>query len=469
MHRKVNLLPREVYGISGSKGHGKDTFARLVLEAIERHGESRRKVERPRRGQPKKTFTVAPWAGALKRIAGRVFGLTHEQMHDPSLKEAPLKAPIQMDMFVQAMISETGLNIQPAKLIAHSPRELMQYLGTEYVRKAQDDYWVQRLLADIREERRVLVPDTRFINEAKAIWSVGGKIIKVVRIDAPENKDGHASETESSGIKPDLLLGVRTGDLSLPKRVAYLIACGKFDAACRYDYRLATQAMEAYVSGTSAEESARLLGQNHKHPYVLYNLLDYYGVPRRKQVKGRVEHKVIDGVVSKWCSACSGWKTLGDFNDNSKSWDGLAGLCRGCASEANKNRYQKYGKAAGLTALFKKCREGASARGLTFNLSLKDVHEMWEAQNGCCWYIGTKMTMEVGDPNKVSIDRLDSSKGYTRENTALCTKRINLMKRDMSVRDFMDIIQQLHDHAPYVTRKLEKRESSEPKALRTFL
>jgi hypothetical protein len=378
-------------------------------------------------------------------------------MNDPALKEAALKAPIQMDMFVQAMRAETGLNIQPAGKTAHSPRELMQYLGTEYVRKAQDDYWVQRLLADVLRKRRVLVPDTRFINEAEALRSMGGKIIKILRIDAPENKDGHASETESSGIQPDLLIGVRTGDLSLPQRVASLIACGKFKAACKYDYRNAAKVMRAYASGVSAEESARLLNAG---PPVLYNLLDYYGIPRRKQVKSRVEHKMIDGVESKWCSVCNDWKPLGDFNSSSMAWDNLAGLCRGCASKANKDSYAKHVKENGLAVIFDRHKRGASDRGLSFDLRLEDVQEKWASQKGRCWYTGTMMTTTVGDPNKVSIDRLDSSKGYTLANTVLCTKRVNLMKRDMSVGEFLDIVQKLHEHAPYVTRKLEERQKA---------
>jgi hypothetical protein len=441
MYRKTKQLPRELYGISGSKGHGKDTFARLVLEATKRNSASHSKVA------PKTTFTVASFAGALKRMAARIFGLTDEQMHDPALKELPLKAPIQMDMFLQAMRAETGLaNIQPAGMVAHSPREVMQYIGTEYVRRAQDDYWIQRLLADTKDERRVLVPDTRFINEANALRSAGGRIIKVVRIDAPEKKDGHASETEMAAIEPDLLIGVRTGDLSLPTKIASLIALGKFAAACRYDYRNALKAMEVYISGKSAEESARLLGQDHKDPYVLYNLLDYYGIPRRRQVKTRVEHKIVEGVPHKWCSVCNGWKPLAEFNDASKSWDGLAGLCRGCASKSNKNRYQKYSKADSLAAIFTLYRRGAVSRGLSFNLKVEDFKAKWESQDGLCWYTGIEMTTTVRDPNKVSIDRVDNTQGYTRENTVLCTKRVNLMKREMSVEELRDIVRKLHKH-----------------------
>lgn len=38
--------------------------------------------------------------------------------------------------------------------------------------------------------------------------------------------------------------------------------------------------------------------------------------------------------------------------------------------------------------------------------------------------------------NTVSVDRLDSSKGYTLENVVLCCAAINRMKMDMTVDEF---------------------------------
>jgi len=439
-HQKVNLKPREVYGITGSKGHGKDTFAKLVLEA----SAAQRLARTNRVGT---TFQIAHFAGALKRMASRIFGLTEAQMNDPVLKEALLESPVQMDLYLEGMRNETGLlDMQPAEKIATSPRTLMQYFGTEYVRKTQDDYWVQRLLGDTSNSRRVLVPDTRFLNESSALKSAGALIIKVLRIDTPENADSHASETEMNQIEPDLLIGVRTGDLSLPKRIANLIAIGKFEAAKRYDYRTAQKAISAYLAGRSLEESALLLGQQHKHPYALKNLLDYYQVPQRKQVRSRVGHQIHEGEVCKWCSRCVSWKPVILFNAASKSWDGLAGLCQLCAKEANKERYQKYSKVDSLDAILQAVEKQARYRGKEFGLTRDQVHELWQQQQGQCCYSGLPMTTELGHPNKITLDRIDSSKGYILGNVALCTYRVNLMKREMSVQEFSEIIDTLHHH-----------------------
>jgi hypothetical protein len=212
----------EIYGITGEKGHGKDTFARLIMGI-------------------NPLFQVTHFGGHLKQIAERVFGLTNDQMNDPTLKEAPLKKPITMDLFLEGLRRETSLPIQPRNKVGYSPREVMQYLGTEYIRSVQGDYWVHQVLRSIEGHHHFLVPDARFNNEVDGIRSIGGRIIKILRIDAPPSGDKHISETGCAKIIPDLTLGARTGDFSLLKLVAQLIATNNFDAALRYDYNIAEQ------------------------------------------------------------------------------------------------------------------------------------------------------------------------------------------------------------------------------------
>lgn len=423
-YRVVSTRNPEIYGVTGEKGHGKDTFARLVRE----YGPS---------------FEVLHFADDLKRIAGRVYGLTDAQMNDPALKEQPLEKPIDMDLFVDALRGETALPIQPRSKVGRSPREVMQYLGTEYVRSVQDDYWVQRVLRGIGTKRRFLVPDTRFPNESEGLRSVHGLVIKVLRIDAPTSGDKHASETEIAKIQPDLTIGVRTGDLSLPKRVAKLIATNKFDSALRYDYDRAKKAIAAYLSGKSAKESAQELGSNHKDPYCLYNTLDYYGIPRRRQAPTRVPHQMVNGLECKVCGKCGEPKTISEFNDCTKAWDGLSGLCRPCASQGNKDRYQKYSRNNTLKAIFAQSRRNAGYRGIEFALTFEDIERLWATQKGTCAYSGRVMTTDLRDPHKVTIDRKDSTKGYTSENVALCCLVANLMKRDLSMDEFRAWVQDI--------------------------
>ena len=436
-HRKNSTRPIEVYGISGGKGHGKDTFCGLILKhSADWYTQRKWEVQ-------SQTFKVLHFADDLKRMASKIFGIPLESFIDPDKKEVRFEAPIDLDLFVSAMQSETGLSIEKHELMACSPREVMQRFGTEYVRGAQDDYWVSLTLGKIGKSKRVLIPDTRFVNELQGVMSVGGRIIEVVRVDVHKEPDNHSSETERSKFNPDLVVGVRTGDLSLPNRVARLIATGKFQSALRYDYRSAQKAISEYQSGKSLEESARLLGENHKDPYCLRNILEYYGVPIRKKDPKRIGHKMVEGVPHKWCSFCTTWLPLGEFNYNSKSWDSLAGLCRTCASDLNKGRYLKHTRRDTIARVLQASKSSASYRDIPFSLNLEAIQATWDKQEGRCFYSGQALTFEPGSPHKATLDRVDSTLGYTPENVVFCSYTVNMMKRSLTLNEFGVIVREL--------------------------
>ena len=62
--------------------------------------------------------------------------------------------------------------------------------------------------------------------------------------------------------------------------------------------------------------------------------------------------------------------------------------------------------------------------------------EMWEQQGGLCCYTGIQMTTQAAMPNSVSVERVDNSIGYTRDNTVLVCNGVNSMKSAMNGEDF---------------------------------
>ena len=63
---------------------------------------------------------------------------------------------------------------------------------------------------------------------------------------------------------------------------------------------------------------------------------------------------------------------------------------------------------------------------------------MWNDQDGRCAYTGVQMKYDgAGSPESVSLDRVDSSKGYTKDNVVLCGVLINRMKNDQPVEAFL--------------------------------
>lgn len=218
----------EVYGILGNKGHGKDTFAKLIQETNQ-------------------NFKITHFAKSLKEMAGRVFGLTHDQLYNQDFKEVPLSQPIEMDNYLEQMCKESSLPLLAAGKVATNPREVLQFLGTEYVRRAQDDFWIQMLIQEVHGTPQVLIPDTRFINEAKALKRIGAHTIKVVRLDLPKSADTHSSEVEMATIPVDLTLEVGEGDFDFLRRSAQSLVSGGIPQVIR-DYLDRTADTPRYTS-----------------------------------------------------------------------------------------------------------------------------------------------------------------------------------------------------------------------------
>lgn len=103
-------------------------------------------------------------------------------------------------------------------------RKLLQWLGTEWGREQDENLWVNVWLKDTMRALEdnatsvIVCDDCRFNNEAEAIRSLGGKVIKVQATKDTRGKriplinTGHASE---AGIKPEYVDYTLNNDGSL--------------------------------------------------------------------------------------------------------------------------------------------------------------------------------------------------------------------------------------------------------------
>ena len=90
-------------------------------------------------------------------------------------------------------------------------RRLLQVLGTELGRDLHGtDCWVDMVFTKVdalSPDDRVVLSDVRFPNEAEAVRSRGGTVIRINRgIRPPEVVMDHASERESAALKADHIL-----------------------------------------------------------------------------------------------------------------------------------------------------------------------------------------------------------------------------------------------------------------------
>lgn len=98
-------------------------------------------------------------------------------------------------------------NLDIDGLFEHKPeimRSLMQEVGTEIYRGLDDNWWVNQYLeavAKIDQNTIVLTDDARFVNEANAINTFGGMLVRVNRLNYEDNSNTtHVSETEMDKI-----------------------------------------------------------------------------------------------------------------------------------------------------------------------------------------------------------------------------------------------------------------------------
>lgn len=93
-------------------------------------------------------------------------------------------------------------------------------------------------------------------------------------------------------------------------------------------------------------------------------------------------------------------------------------------------------------------RKGSLIRGMEFNLTLQEYLPFY---NSSCFYCGA--------PGQISLDRLDSSLGYTKSNVVTCCGICNIMKGTLSQHDFIFQCKKIVAVSPKV---IEQRKESIP-------
>ena len=77
-----------------------------------------------------------------------------------------------------------------------------------------------------------------------------------------------------------------------------------------------------------------------------------------------------------------------------------------------------------------------------YNLTEDYIKELLIQQEYKDFYTG----MEPDDYHEYSVDRIDSSKGYIQGNVVITTNAVNMMKGEMSIEEFLDKINTIHNN-----------------------
>lgn len=172
-----------IVGLTGRKGHGKDVVGNLLCIGF--------------------GFRRLAFADPLKRAAVQLFDLSDGQVNGTLVEK-------------EAVDPRWGL----------SGREILQRLGTEVGRSIHAEVWTRAALRtiDLAPSASWVLTDCRFPNEADAIWSRGGVVVRVVRPGFSTGaSESHDSERMVDAITADFEL-VNDGPLeAMPAKVHALV------------------------------------------------------------------------------------------------------------------------------------------------------------------------------------------------------------------------------------------------------
>jgi hypothetical protein len=78
----------------------------------------------------------------------------------------------------------------------------------------------------------------------------------------------------------------------------------------------------------------------------------------------------------------------------------------------------------------------ANTKDILFNLPKDYLFELWQKQQGICFYTDEEIELLLGQGlrrNSPSIDKLIPQRGYTVGNVVICTHRANSVKQDLTL------------------------------------
>lgn len=105
-----------------------------------------------------------------------------------------------------------------------------------------------------------------------------------------------------------------------------------------------------------------------------------------------------------------------------------------------------------INDLWKSFTKRASERGLKVYVTPQDLETIFNNQNGKCAFTGVDITLPKDSLERrkckhtASLDRIDNSKPYTKDNIQWVHKVINIMRRSLTVDEFKSWCKKVADY-----------------------
>lgn len=182
-----------IIGLTGLAGTGKDTVAHIL--------------------QTHCGGAVLAFADALRAEIVDAYCIEHIHLTRRETKEHPLSALALARCTDSAFVDRIAVHHMRAGLpldlaAPRSPRQIMQWWGTEYRRHSNPSYWVQKARQSVSwtlqaiRPNLVVLTDVRFANEADLVHAMGGRIWQIKRPGHEALATAHSSEVDGSAFAP---------------------------------------------------------------------------------------------------------------------------------------------------------------------------------------------------------------------------------------------------------------------------
>ena len=198
-----------IIGLTGLAGSGKDTVADLLRTHC--------------------GFFKYAFADLLRAEVCEAFGIEPPLLTHRPTKEEPhaalALARCKDHAFAGMLVQSSYMDAFDGRVseffdMPRSPRQIMQWWGTEYRRVMHDGYWTGHVITHINHSWKQgfmnhVITDVRFENEAQAVRNMGGTIWQIKRpamrpITADDHaqaaQTSHVSEVDGSQFAPDVVI-----------------------------------------------------------------------------------------------------------------------------------------------------------------------------------------------------------------------------------------------------------------------
>lgn len=148
--------------------------------------------------------------------------------------------------------------------------------------------------------------------------------------------------------------------------------------------------------------------------------------------RGRKKQNDLIKTGHKKCSACLAIKPLDQFS--------MYNCSRGVVYRSSCIECNKTNLSVVIPKAISNAKVRAKKKGIEFDISSEHVWDLIEKQNGKCFYSGKQLGLIFNENlrDMMSIDRIDSSRGYTKDNVVLCCAAVNSMKNSMTIEEMVD-------------------------------